>query len=310
MGSVNDLDTIACPSVSSLGAIAMEFGMDIIVIYGTFSIIFVLVTTDCDGVWHGYHCYLWDFLLHIHSGDNWLRWSLAWISSLPMGLSPSYLFWWQLMWWVTTVVAVSVCGRSGLWPFRFVAVPVCGRFDVWPFRFVAVPVCGHFSLWLFRSVAVPVCGRFGLWPFRLWPFRFVAVMTFYLFVWEAGKPRRMLPATETSGSCRLGYGTIYRLDCRGIVLYFASFRAPHFQREDTTRHTDPTLVFSPFARARTCHRHHWLLHGSMGHRTLYISIILFYSLSVHLAKVYALSCYPSANVSEDTHLVLLPSSTN
>ena len=70
------------------------------------------------------------------------------------------------MWWVTTDVAVSVCGRYGLWPFR-----------PWAFRTVAVPVCGLFGLWPFRSVAVPVCGRFGLWPFRLWPFRFVAVMT-------------------------------------------------------------------------------------------------------------------------------------
>ena len=96
-----------------------------------------------------------------------------------MGLSPSYLFWWQLMWWVTTDVAVSVCGRSGLWPFRFVAVPGCGRFGLWPFRFVAFSVCGHSGFWPFRSVAVPVRGRFGLWPFRLWPFRFVAVMTCY-----------------------------------------------------------------------------------------------------------------------------------
>ena len=37
-----------------------------------------------------------------------LRWSLAWISPLPMGLSPSYLFWWQLMWWVTADVAVVI----------------------------------------------------------------------------------------------------------------------------------------------------------------------------------------------------------
>ena len=58
-------------------------------------------------------------------------------------------------------MAVSVCGRSGLWPFRSVAVPVCGRFGLWPFR----------------SVDVSVCGRLGLWPFRFWPFRFVAVMT-------------------------------------------------------------------------------------------------------------------------------------
>ena len=108
-----------------------------------------------------------------------------WISSLPMGLSPSYLFWWQLMWWVTTDVAVSVCGRSGLWPFQSVAVPVCGRSGLWPFRFVAVPVCGRFGLWPFRSVAVPVCGRFGLWPFRLWPFRFVAVMTCYLYIYPS-----------------------------------------------------------------------------------------------------------------------------
>ena len=95
-------------------------------------------------VWHGYHRYLWDFLHHIHSGDNWCdRWQL-------------------------------------MWPFRFVAVPVCGRFGLWPFRFVGVPVCGHSSLWPFRFMAVSVCGRFGLWPFRLWPFRFVAVMTCYL----------------------------------------------------------------------------------------------------------------------------------
>ena len=90
----------------------------------------------------GYHRYLWDFLHHIYSGDNWCGG-------------------WQLMWpfWF---VAVPVCGRFGLWPFRFVAVPVCGRFCLWPFSvcgrfgFVAVPVCGRFG-----------CGRFGLWP--LWP---------------------------------------------------------------------------------------------------------------------------------------------
>ena len=74
IGSVNDLDTIACPSVSSLGAIAMEVGMDIIVTYGTFSIIFILVTTDV-------------------MGDNWCG---------RFGL------------WPFRSVAVSVCGRSGL----------------------------------------------------------------------------------------------------------------------------------------------------------------------------------------------------
>ena len=86
--------------------------MDIIVTYGTFSIIFILVTTD---------------------------------------------------------VAVSVCGRSGLWPFRFVAVSVCGRSGLWPFRFVAVSVCGRSGLWPFRFVAVSVCGRFGCGRFGLWP---------------------------------------------------------------------------------------------------------------------------------------------
>ena len=110
IGLVNDLDTITCPSVSSFGAIAMEFGMDIIVTYGTFSIIYILVTTDV-------------------VGDNWCG---------RFGL------------WPFRSVAVSVCGRSGLWPFRFVAVPVCGRFGLWPFRFVAVSVCGHFGLWPFR----------------------------------------------------------------------------------------------------------------------------------------------------------------
>ena len=105
IGSVIDLDTIACPSVSSLRAIVMEFGMDIIVTYGTFSIIFILVTTDV-------------------VGDNWCG---------RFGL------------WPFRSVAVPVCGRSGLWPFRFVAVPVCGRFGLWPFRFVAVSVCGRFG---------------------------------------------------------------------------------------------------------------------------------------------------------------------
>ena len=55
-------------------------------------------------------------------------------------------------------VAVSVCGRFGLWPFWFVAVPICGRIGLWPFRsmafwFVAVSVCRPFG-----------CCRFGLWP--------------------------------------------------------------------------------------------------------------------------------------------------
>ena len=104
-------------------------------------------------------------LLHVlafHPFER-LRWSLAWISSLPMGLSSSYLFWWQLMWWV--------CGRSGLWPFRFVAVPVCGRSGLWPFRLVAVSVCGRSGLWPFRFVAVSVvtvsvCGRYDLLPIK------------------------------------------------------------------------------------------------------------------------------------------------
>ena len=54
-------------------------------------------------------------------------------------------------------MAVSVCGRSSLWPFRFVAISVCGRFGLWPFRFVAVSVCGRFGLWPFRFVAVMTC---------------------------------------------------------------------------------------------------------------------------------------------------------
>ena len=66
-------------------------------------------------------------------------------------------------------MAVPVCGRSGLWPFRFVAVPVCGHFGLWPFRFVAVPVCGLSGLWPFRYVAVSflavsVCGRYDQNP--------------------------------------------------------------------------------------------------------------------------------------------------
>ena len=73
------------------------------------------------------------------------------------------------MWGVKTDVGVSVCGRSGLWPFRFVAFLVCGRSGLWPFRFVAVSVCGRFGLWPFRFVAVSVCGRFGCGRFGLWP---------------------------------------------------------------------------------------------------------------------------------------------
>ena len=103
--------------------------MDIIVTYGTFSIIFILVTTDV-------------------MGDNWCG---------RFGL------------WPFRSVAVSVCGRSGLWPFRFVAVSVCGRSGLWPFQSVAVPVCGRFGLWPFRFVAVSVvaisvCGRYDLLP--------------------------------------------------------------------------------------------------------------------------------------------------
>ena len=106
--------------------------------------------SDCDGVWYGYHRYLWDFLRHIYSGDNWCGG-------------------WQLMWPFRFVV-VPFCGRFGFWPFRFMAVPVCGRSGLWPFRCVAVPVCGRFSLWPFRFVAVSVvavsvCGRYDLLPF-------------------------------------------------------------------------------------------------------------------------------------------------
>ena len=131
--SVNDLDTVACPSVSTLGAIAIEFGMDITVTYGTFSITFILVTTDV-------------------MGDSWCG---------RFGL------------WPFRSVAVSVCGRSGLRPFRFVAVSVCGRFGLWPFRFVAVSVCGRSGLWPFRFVAVSVvavsvCGCYDLLPMLWW----------------------------------------------------------------------------------------------------------------------------------------------
>ena len=120
----------------------LEIGMDIIVTYWTFSIIFILVTT---GV----------------AGDNWCG---------RLGL------------WPFLSVAVSVCGRSGLWPFRSVAVPVCGRSGLWPFRSVAVPVCGRFGLWPFRLwpfrfVAVMTCYRwfnsYGANP------SFKSLLTFY-----------------------------------------------------------------------------------------------------------------------------------
>ena len=63
-------------------------------------------------------------------------------------------------------MAVSVCGRSGMWPFRFVTISICGPSGLWPFRSVAP-----------RPSPFTVCGLLGLWPFRFWPFRFVAVMT-------------------------------------------------------------------------------------------------------------------------------------
>ena len=71
-------------------------------------------------------------------------------------------------------MAVSVCGRFGLWPFRSVAISVCGRFGLWPFRSVAVSVCGRSvfgrsGLWPFRFVAVSVCGRLGFGRLGLWP---------------------------------------------------------------------------------------------------------------------------------------------
>ena len=85
-------------------------------------------------VWHGYHRYLWDFLHHIHSGDNWCDG-------------------WQLM-WLFRFVAFPVWGRSGLWPFRSVAVSVCGRSGLWPFGL------WPFWLWPFRFVAVMTCYRY------------------------------------------------------------------------------------------------------------------------------------------------------
>ena len=89
-------------------------------------------------------------------------------------------------------MAVSVCGRFGLWPFR-----------LWPFTFVAVLTiilvmchsyhhvtvviedCGRLGVWPFRFVAVSVCGCFGLWPFTLWPFTFVAVLTIILVMYHS-----------------------------------------------------------------------------------------------------------------------------
>ena len=103
-----------------------------------------------------------------------------WFNTIIIGYLTHHVAWNHqrtiicIMWWVTTDVAVSVCGRSGLWPFRFVAVPVCGRFGLWPFRLVAVSVCVLSGLWPFRfvafrivtvlAVAVSVCGRYDLLP--------------------------------------------------------------------------------------------------------------------------------------------------
>ena len=85
--------------------------------------------SDCNGVWHGYHRYLWDFLHHIYSGEYWCGG-------------------WQLM-WPFRFVAILVCGRSGLWPylpFRFVAVSVCGRYDLLP-RFATGPLKNRALEW-------------------------------------------------------------------------------------------------------------------------------------------------------------------
>ena len=67
------------------------------------------------------------------------------------------------------VVATLVCGRLGLWPFRFVAfrfgaIWVCDRFGLWLFWYVAVSVCGYLGLKPFL-----VFGRFGFCRFGLWP---------------------------------------------------------------------------------------------------------------------------------------------
>ena len=57
------------------------------------------------------------------------------------------------------VCDLPVCGHSGACSVVSISVCVCS--GLWPFRFLVVPVCGHL----------------GLWPFRFCPFRFVAFTT-------------------------------------------------------------------------------------------------------------------------------------
>ena len=59
---------------------------------------------------------------------------------------------------------------------QFVAVSICGRFSLWPFKFVAIPVCGHSGLWSFQFMTISVCGRSGLWPFRFVAVSFLAIL--------------------------------------------------------------------------------------------------------------------------------------
>ena len=86
-------------------------------------------------------------------------------------------------WWISFIFFISLGRPHRHCPFILGTLDTLYKLDnlcpfrLWPFRFVAVSVCGRYGLWPFRFVAVSVCGRLGLWPFRFWPFRFVAVMT-------------------------------------------------------------------------------------------------------------------------------------
>ena len=102
-------------------------------------------------------------------------------------------FVWPFQSVAVSVCGLSVCGRSGLWPFRSVTIPVCGRFGLWLFWFVAFPICGRFG-----------CGRFGLWP--LWP---VTGRVWFLVITATNrngqninghKPQRPQTETATKGN--------------------------------------------------------------------------------------------------------------
>ena len=75
-----------------------------------------------------------------------------------------------------------------------VAIWVCGRLGMWPFRFVLIKGCGRLGVWSLRFVAISVCYRCGLWSLRLWPFRLVVIFNHNSF---------MVPISSSTKVCIL-----------------------------------------------------------------------------------------------------------